>query len=174
MAPEVVGGFSMAAAEIGEGSSNKYHAAAFHGMIDVFINSAKTTVTLTEVNATDSLGRTPLILAVKKGFSHCVEALITIGAQMNMPDASTGFSPLMLAASLGQLGMCAVLLRRGADLHQICDARSPHHSFTPVHLAEEAEHWQVRTGAFSIARSCIAPPMGSVLELLSHALGPHR
>eukprot|EP01052_Picozoa_sp_SAG31_P011578 SAG31_NODE_658_length_13104_cov_4.409919_9_plen_125_part_00 len=50
-----------AAAEHGEGSSNVFHVAAFHGTMDTFINAPRTEETLKLVNARDALGRTPMV-----------------------------------------------------------------------------------------------------------------
>ena len=131
-----------AAAENGEGSSNVYHVAAFHGTMDTFINAPRTEETLRLVNAKDSLGRTPLILAVKKGFTHCVDAMVNVGAIINMEDETTGFTPLMLAASLGHLAMVATIIRRGGDMHECC-LDGPYKGMTPGQLAEGGKHFQV-------------------------------
>eukprot|EP01044_Picomonas_judraskeda_P030641 COSAG03_NODE_11109_length_611_cov_0.634766_1_plen_131_part_01 len=54
----------VAAAEAGEGSSNEMHSAAYHGLIDQLIKVEKSQAALKAVNARDSLGRTPLHVAV--------------------------------------------------------------------------------------------------------------
>eukprot|EP01047_Picozoa_sp_COSAG01_P101301 COSAG01_NODE_31056_length_604_cov_1.609901_1_plen_182_part_10 len=116
---------TVAAAAAGEGSSNELHAAAYHGLIDELIRVEKGPDTLSKANARDSLGRTPLMTAVLQGFTHCVEVLISLGADPNYEDSSTGRSPLMAAAEAGQLAMCALLLRRGAELHAKHVVRAP-------------------------------------------------
>ena len=107
---------TVAAAEAGEGSSNELHGAAYHGLIDALIKVQKGPEALRKANARDSLGRTPLVVAVGQGHVHCVEALVSLGADVDATD-SAGFTPLMLASQAGQLAMCATLLRRGANLH---------------------------------------------------------
>eukprot|EP01052_Picozoa_sp_SAG31_P011579 SAG31_NODE_658_length_13104_cov_4.409919_10_plen_316_part_00 len=79
---------------------------------------------------------------MKKGFTHCVDAMINIGALVDFPDETTSFTPLMLAATLGQLAMCATLIRRGADIHESC-ANGPYKDMTPAQLAEGGKHYQV-------------------------------
>ena len=107
----------LAAEEAGEGSSNELHSAAYHGLIDELIKYRRNEETLKMANSRDSLGRTPLHVAVKQGHTHCVEALLSLGSDIDAEDESSGFTPLMLAAELGLLAMSATLLRRGADLH---------------------------------------------------------
>eukprot|EP01043_Picozoa_sp_COSAG02_P088036 COSAG02_NODE_25212_length_665_cov_1.770318_1_plen_158_part_01 len=61
----------VAAAEAGEGSSNEMHSAAYHGLIDQLIKVEKSEASLKQANARDSLGRTPLHVAVHQGHTHC-------------------------------------------------------------------------------------------------------
>ncbi|XP_037069049.1 ankyrin repeat and protein kinase domain-containing protein 1-like [Pollicipes pollicipes] len=65
------------------------------------------------VNARDSLGRTPLMLAVEADSPEAVELLLAHGAEPNEAN-HFGLSVLYLAASTGRLACCERLLRGGA------------------------------------------------------------
>jgi ankyrin repeat protein len=60
-------------------------------------------------------GKTPLKIAIKCGLEHCVEALLTAGANPNVFWTSKYRSPLVLATCLGLDRIVALLLKFGAD-----------------------------------------------------------
>jgi ankyrin repeat protein len=68
-----------------------------------------------QVNATDSVGRTPLLLAAREGETEVARLLIKAGADL---DGRGGdMSPLAAAALRGHTAMVRLLLRQGADVN---------------------------------------------------------
>lgn len=63
----------------------------------------------------DSMGRTALMFAATGDNAAACEALLTAGADVNATDAGEGFTPLMHAASEGQLEVVTLLLKHNAD-----------------------------------------------------------
>ena len=55
------------------------------------------------------------MIAIKRGLEHCVEALLTAGANPNVLWTSKYRSPLVLAICLGLDRIVALLLKFGAD-----------------------------------------------------------
>jgi len=68
-----------------------------------------------KVNAQDSNGATPLLLAVHKGYTTTAQMLLAHGADANRPDAS-GMTPLMFAL-LADPGILSCLLDHGAKVN---------------------------------------------------------
>lgn len=62
------------------------------------------------VDARDSEKKTPLIHACTGPFAPTVKALIAAGADINATDGTEGFTPLMMAAGLGQAEIVEILL----------------------------------------------------------------
>ncbi len=63
----------------------------------------------------DAEGKTPLIHACTGPYAKSVEALIEAGADVNAREATEGFTPLMMAAGLGEPEVVKVLLEHHAD-----------------------------------------------------------
>ncbi len=68
-----------------------------------------------KVDCRDAEGKTPLIHACTGPFAESVKVLIEAGADVNARDATEGFTPLMMAAGLGQPEVVEVLLAHKAD-----------------------------------------------------------
>jgi hypothetical protein len=88
------------------------HMAAYNGHSDV--------VTLllehdAEVDCRDDEGKTPLIHACTGPFAKAVEVLLDAGAELNAKESTESFTPLMMAAGLGQTEVVELLLSRNAD-----------------------------------------------------------
>eukprot|EP00971_Amphidinium_carterae_P002096 41400-Amphidinium_carterae.1 len=62
----------------------------------------------------DKAGRAPLALATRRRQDNIVSLLLQMEAQVNLQD-SEGVNALMLAASLGEMGIVQDLLAAGAD-----------------------------------------------------------
>ena len=67
------------------------------------------------VDCRDAEGKTPLIHACTGPFAESVRVLIAAGADVNARDATEGFTPLMMAAGLGEPEVVEVLLENKAD-----------------------------------------------------------
>lgn len=88
------------------------HMAAYNGhteTVNFLIEKGAT------VDCRDSEGKTPLIHACTGPFAQAVEALLAAGADINARDKTEGFTPLMMAAGLGQVDVVKVLLKNNAD-----------------------------------------------------------
>eukprot|EP00949_MAST-11_sp_MAST-11-sp1_P004651 g4651.t1 len=85
-----------------------------------------------EVTAKDSYGMTALHFCVKRGHLKTADAIIDAGGFSIIDSADrNGFTPLMLAAYLGNESMVSLLLQRGARL----DACDHAHKLTSFHIA---------------------------------------
>ncbi|KAH9228613.1 hypothetical protein K456DRAFT_1729013 [Colletotrichum gloeosporioides 23] len=73
-----------------------------------------------DINATNSIGQTPLLLAAKDGHEQIVQLLLEQGADHKIADKRLGMTPLAAAAANGHSGTVALLLDKGADV----DARN--------------------------------------------------
>jgi ankyrin repeat protein len=88
------------------------HMAAYNGHSDV--------VTLllehdAKVDCRDDEGKTPLIHACTGPFAKTIEILLDAGAELNATESTESFTPLMMAAGLGQTEVVELLLSRNAD-----------------------------------------------------------
>ncbi len=78
----------------------------------------------------DTLGRTPLHVAVDGGTPSIVEMLLGAEADVNAPDHD-GLTPLHIAAHMGVPAIVEMLLANGADLEaEDCHGRTPYHVAT--------------------------------------------
>jgi len=68
-----------------------------------------------EVDARDHQGKTPLTHACTGPFPVTVKILLGNGAGVNSTESTEGFTPLMMAAGLGQTEVVKVLLDHDAD-----------------------------------------------------------
>jgi ankyrin repeat protein len=67
-------------------------------------------------NGRDAQGRTPLLIAMSQQDDKTARRLVDAGAQVDLADGS-GFTPLMAAATHGNLAMFQLLLARSTNLH---------------------------------------------------------
>ncbi len=88
-----------------------------------------------DLNQQDAYDRTPLFQAVLSRQPEVFEFLLTAGADVNLPDRE-GFTPLHLAAFLGQDGWVGELLDRGA----LADTQTNVFGYTPLHAAARGGH----------------------------------
>jgi len=70
-----------------------------------------------DINTTNSLGFSPLHVAVAKGKKDIITLLISRGASVATRECDMGFTPLHTAAGRGYLLFVQVLLGAGADLN---------------------------------------------------------
>lgn len=88
------------------------HMAAYNGHSDVVKLLLEQDV---EVDPRDAEGKTPLLHACTGPFAKTVEILIEAGADVNAAESTESFTPLMMAAGLGQTEVVKVLLSNKAD-----------------------------------------------------------
>jgi ankyrin repeat protein len=69
-----------------------------------------------DINAREAKGRTPLFVAISKGYTLLVDILIARGAGLEVTDTRE-WTPLMQAAMLGNEGLVAKLLDAKADVN---------------------------------------------------------
>lgn len=79
----------------------------------------------------DSRGRSALLIAVQRGWHDAVKTLLSIGSQVDLGDAASGWSPLMFAISKGDRRSAELLVRHGASTN--FQARP--HGWTPLVVA---------------------------------------
>ena len=72
---------------------------------------------LDEVFANDD-GETALTIACNEGYADIVELLIEAGANVNLPKAANGWSPLIYASYFGHTGIAEILIKKGAAVDQ--------------------------------------------------------
>ncbi|ACE05786.1 hypothetical protein Aasi_0363 [Candidatus Amoebophilus asiaticus 5a2] len=70
-----------------------------------------------DINTTDKLGRTPLILAVIQRSEEIVHLLINKGADINKSDNEKGYNPLIWAALIDYIDITHILIEKGANLN---------------------------------------------------------
>lgn len=88
------------------------HMAAFNGHTETVKYLIKQGAT---VDCRDAEGKTPLIHTCTGPFAKTAQALIDAGADINARDSVEGFTPLMMAAGLGEADVVKVLLENNAD-----------------------------------------------------------
>ncbi len=88
------------------------------------------------IDARDREGKTALTHACTGPFQETVALLLEAGADINAREATEGFTPLMMAAGLGQMEVVKVLLRNDADtsLRDTDGDRAIDHARTSGHL----------------------------------------
>lgn len=79
----------------------------------------------TNIEAQDSDGKRPLILAIMNHHKAVVELLLERGAQVNICCDSGRYTPLLIAASHGHLELVKLLLERGAKHEPDGDCDAP-------------------------------------------------
>lgn len=78
------------------------------------------------IDEVDGLNRTALMFAATGPFAPAVEMLIKAGANVNITDNHESWTPVMMAASEGQLEVVKILVANGADLSMVdTDGESP-------------------------------------------------
>ena len=70
-----------------------------------------------KLESADKEGLTPLGIAAQNGKVKAAEALVSAGADVNMPVAKGGYTPLMLASVAGASDLAASLLQHGAKVN---------------------------------------------------------
>ncbi|CAF1083618.1 unnamed protein product [Rotaria sp. Silwood1] len=88
------------------------------------------TISRIDVTQTPSFHETPLLCSIRFQNEVLLRKLIERGVDINAPNPETGISPLMLAAELGYINMCNILIDAGANINA-CD----HANNTALHLA---------------------------------------
>ena len=86
------------------------------------------------INAVDGWHRTALYSAVQRGHKGTASALLTLGANVDVPDCN-GLTPLALAAMMGNAPMVEMLLDNGAGI-----TAKDTLSLTPLHYASFLGH----------------------------------
>ncbi|MBP7865103.1 MAG: ankyrin repeat domain-containing protein [Acidobacteria bacterium] len=87
------------------------------------------------LNQRDAYDRTPLFQAALSRQPAVFDLLLSAGADVNLPDRE-GFTPLHLAAFLGQDGWVGALLDRGA----VMDTQTNVFGYAPLHAAARGGH----------------------------------
>ncbi len=90
-----------------------------------------------DMNATDRMGITPLLLACgqsSQGYKELAEMLIHKGANINVRD-KLGYTPLLLSLSGGDVDIAMLLIEKGADL-----SAKTREGENALSLAEKAGH----------------------------------
>lgn len=85
-------------------------------------------------NAPGPNGWPPLVLAVQRGHTAAVEALLELGADHECQDPKSGWTPLMFAVSLGDQATTKVLLSKVEDANKFV---APH-DWNPLCVAIHA------------------------------------
>ena len=92
---------------------------------------------ITDINAEDIDGWTPLYLAARDGQVEIAQALITAGADVNAQNNS-GYTPLHGATNNGNTEIAQALITAGADVNLADIAR-----WTPLHMAARDGHTEI-------------------------------
>jgi ankyrin repeat protein len=88
------------------------HMAAYNGHSDIVKLLLEHDV---KVDPRDGEGKTPLLHACTGPFAETVAILIDAGADVNAAESTESFTPLMMAAGLGETDVVEILLRNKAD-----------------------------------------------------------
>ncbi|CAI9590438.1 unnamed protein product, partial [Staurois parvus] len=106
------------------------HLAAYYGHYDALKTLAETLVNL---DVRDHKGRTALYLATERGFTECVEVLMSHGASPLIKDRKKKWTPLHVAAASGNTDVLHLLIDSSErlDIADVTDA----HGQTPLMLA---------------------------------------
>jgi uncharacterized protein len=89
-----------------------------------------------EVNA--KYGDTALTIAAAYDYGDVIDELVHSGADLNLRD-STGFTPLIRAATNGRLENVQFLIKAGADQNLVV----PEIGWTAIDYARYHEHWEI-------------------------------
>lgn len=89
------------------------------------------------INAKDSSGRTPLMIAAGLGYTEIVDDLLAEGADVHLLDSVLGASALHYAAQGGSVEVAKLLLEQGAHLN----LQAPTHGVTPLMNAVWHQHY---------------------------------
>lgn len=89
------------------------------------------------LNAQNSVGQTPLYLAIRHDFEFLAKLLIDAGADAKLPDHK-GNTPLHEAARLGHEHLAKLLLRQYVDFKA-----KNNENYTPLHVAAASGHTEV-------------------------------
>jgi len=97
-----------------------------------------------DLNAKDTIGRTPLHIAAYTGHKEIVELLIANGADVNGKDGH-GSTPLHNAAVNGHKEIAELLITKGADVNAKKDVNDPEKDDggTPLHGAADMGRFEV-------------------------------
>ena len=97
-----------------------------------------------DLNAKDTIGRTPLHIAAYTGHKEIVELLIANGADLNGKDGH-GSTPLHNAAVNGHKEIAELLITKGADVNAKKDVNDPEKDDggTPLHGAADMGRFEV-------------------------------
>ena len=113
-----------------EPPDSSIHAAALEGNIEAVKQHLASGA---DVNTKDSIGTTPLFLAVIKGQKETVELLIAEGADVNAKHMG-GWTPLHRASGNGHKEIVELLIDKGADVNAKI-ALGPNQGKTPLDWA---------------------------------------
>ncbi|XP_052245742.1 serine/threonine-protein phosphatase 6 regulatory ankyrin repeat subunit B-like [Dreissena polymorpha] len=91
------------------------HEAASSGDLE----AVKFFISRKHVDSYDQTGRTALHIAIENGHVTCVQELLLLGADVNIPNKSTGQTACHQASFLGRSDILDILLRYGAAVFEI-------------------------------------------------------
>lgn len=91
-----------------------------------------------QLNNFNSQGLTPLHLAAQHNHCSIVNDLLKKGADIDIIDRQTGWTPLMYAASNGSTQLCHILLSYGANVAKVSSDNK-----TPLMIAASAGHYDL-------------------------------
>lgn len=125
------------------------HAAAASGNAGVLEELIKAGADVHEIDKNRN-GRTALHFAAGSGAEEAVLALVRAGASIDAADAH-GWTPLHVAADLGQRGVVVFLLLKGANALRatVPDGDSP------LHLAASSNHAGVIEDLLALGNACV-------------------
>eukprot|EP01044_Picomonas_judraskeda_P017240 COSAG03_NODE_3206_length_2145_cov_3.090420_3_plen_115_part_00 len=83
-------------------------------------------------------GQTALCIAASEGYPALTAALVEAGADLNLPNSQTSFTPLHSAVHAGHTEVVRVLVAAGADL-----SAKNRRKKTPLQLALSRKHTEI-------------------------------